>query len=137
MYVQILAKTIIASREVSGSEFREAGKYQWFELEFTLGQPTSNIEFRVWYSSESNAGLYCGLIEVEAPANVRGGLPFVLVVSQPWDISEWRSVANTLKEHPNVTLINLHEFIALVNVEYGYGIAKKHSGGICVSRQDK
>jgi hypothetical protein len=119
-----IGKTIIASREVSGSEFREAGKYQWFELEFTLSQPTSNIEFRVWYSSESNAGLYCGLIEVEAPANVRGGLPFVLVVSQPWDISEWRSVANTLKEHPNVTLINLHEFIALVNVEYGYGIAK-------------
>jgi len=117
-----IGRRIIASREISGSDFKEAGKYQWFELSFVLDRTTSNIEFRIWYRPESNVGLYCGLIDV--PSNLGGGLPFLLVISQPWDISDWKGVAKLLHERSNITPINLHEFISLVNVEYGYGIAK-------------
>ena len=120
-----IGRTIIASREVHGSEFKEVGRYQWFELNFTLEETTSNVEFRVWYRPESGVGLYCGLIEVAAPSEVAGGLPFVLVVSQPWDVNEWEGVARLLREHSNVTPINLHEFVALVNVEHGYGVASR------------
>lgn len=120
-----IGRTIIASRDILGSEFREVGRYQWFELNFTLERTTPNVEFRVWYRPESGVGLYCGLIEVLTPSGaVGGGLPFVLVISQPWDVSEWESVARLLRERSNVTPINLHELVALVNVEYGYSVAK-------------
>jgi len=120
-----IGRTIIASRDIRGTEFREAGKYRWFELSFALEKTTSNIEFRVWHRPESGAGLYCGLIEVVAPSEVAGGLPFVLAISQPWDVSEWEGAARLLRERRGVTPVNLHEFVALVNVEYGYGVAAR------------
>jgi uncharacterized membrane protein len=61
-----LGKTVIASRDIWGREFREVGKYQWFTLNFVLNKTVPNIEFRVWYRPEGRTGLYVGLIEVLA-----------------------------------------------------------------------
>jgi uncharacterized membrane protein len=65
-----IGKTVIVSRDISGSEFKEAGKYQWFILNFMLNKTTPNIEFRVWYRPEGGTGLYVGLIEVLAAITV-------------------------------------------------------------------
>jgi hypothetical protein len=61
-----LGKTVIASRDIWGPEFKEVGKYQWFTLNFVLNKTVPNIEFRVWYRPEGKTGLYVGLIEVLA-----------------------------------------------------------------------
>jgi uncharacterized membrane protein len=61
-----LGKTVIASRDIWGPEFKEIGKYQWFTLNFVLNKTVPNIEFRVWYRPEGMTNLYVGQIEVLA-----------------------------------------------------------------------
>jgi len=119
-----IGRTIIARRDVSGREFSKAGAYQWFELEFTIDRPTPNLEFRVFYDPGSNVDLYVGAIEVLG-AKLGPRVPVVLVISQPWDVSEFEGLRRLLDSRPQFTPINLHELVALVNVEYGYRVATR------------
>lgn len=118
-----IGRTIITQRDVMGTMFQWVGEYQWFEINFTLAQATRNIEFRVWYDTGSSVDLYAGAVELISVQPMAQGPPVALVISQPWDIAEFDGLQRLLREHPQLTPINLHELVALVNVEYGYQLA--------------
>ncbi|MEM1853221.1 MAG: GxGYxYP family putative glycoside hydrolase [Thermofilaceae archaeon] len=118
-----IGRTIIAQREISGSEFVRVGSYQWFEINFTLAKATGNMEFRVWYDPGSGVDLYAGAVELTGIQPAARNLPIILVISQPWDVEEFEGLRRILQERPQIIPINFHELVALVNVEYGHRLA--------------
>lgn len=116
--LDIDANQILASRDISPSDFLFANTYQTFGIPLSLAQPIANIEFRIQYSG-GQTDLYADFIKTDQ--SEESNFPvFVAVGIDNIGIAEARAPEHFISEFENRGGIVLYpeEFMAALNPEY-------------------